>query len=277
MKSCPACHRTYTDDTFTFCLDDGALLTAPYYNPQATLQIPAARETDPPRTEILNLPSTHGDPRPSSPQATARASDPFSYPQEVVAHTSPQRQSGKASKLVGGVIVVLTAGVLLLGYIVWRGNRSAASETLQSDANVQGNVAVATPTAPVSSNVNVNADGVETPKVTGDPSSPWLDGVWEGTGHQNTPEMTWSIKLTAENNTYAIEYPSLRCGGKWTLVEMGESSAKFKEAITRGLERCSSDGDILVEKISDDQVSYKYTLPFIGEVATATLRKGASR
>jgi hypothetical protein len=87
--------------------------------------------------------------------------------------------------------------------------------------------------------------------------------------------MTWSVKLTAAQNSYSIEYPSLRCGGKWTLIEMGEGKAKFKEVITRGAERCSSDGDISIEKISDHQISYKYTLPVIGEVATATLNKGA--
>jgi hypothetical protein len=85
--------------------------------------------------------------------------------------------------------------------------------------------------------------------------------------------MTWSIKLTAENNAYAIEYPSLRCGGKWTLVEISEDHAKFKESINRGLDKCSDGGDITLEKISDSQVSYKYTLPIIGEVASATLRK----
>lgn len=45
MKSCPTCNRTYSDDTFTFCLSDGTLLSAPY-DPQATLIIPT-RDTDP--------------------------------------------------------------------------------------------------------------------------------------------------------------------------------------------------------------------------------------
>ena len=30
MKKCPKCNRTYADDGFTFCLEDGALLSAPY-------------------------------------------------------------------------------------------------------------------------------------------------------------------------------------------------------------------------------------------------------
>jgi hypothetical protein len=33
MKKCPQCNRTYADDTLSFCLEDGALLSASY-NPQ---------------------------------------------------------------------------------------------------------------------------------------------------------------------------------------------------------------------------------------------------
>lgn len=36
MKECPTCKRTYADETTTFCLDDGSLLSAPF-DPQATL------------------------------------------------------------------------------------------------------------------------------------------------------------------------------------------------------------------------------------------------
>lgn len=39
MKSCPQCHRTYADESFSFCLDDGALLSAAE-NADATLVLP---------------------------------------------------------------------------------------------------------------------------------------------------------------------------------------------------------------------------------------------
>jgi len=272
MKSCPTCKRTYADDTFTFCLDDGALLSAPS-DPQTTLQIPAARDTDPPRTEILRFPPGPGDPHSSPQQATPQAFDSFRYPQQLVAEPSPQKRSGNARIIVGGVIVLLTAGVLLLGYMVWRGNQNASTEVAKSDANVQANNAVVTRPAPAKSSNNANTDGVVSPKPTANPSSQWLEGVWEGTGYQKSPKMTWSIKFIAASDTYVIQYPSLRCVGKWTLVEMGDDRATFKEAIVSGLDRCSTGGDVLIEKLSDEQVSYKYTLPVIGEVATATLRK----
>jgi hypothetical protein len=40
MKRCPNCNRTFWDDTYTFCLDDGTLLSAPF-DPEQTLIIPS--------------------------------------------------------------------------------------------------------------------------------------------------------------------------------------------------------------------------------------------
>ena len=48
MKRCPSCHRGYPDDSLTYCLEDGSILsTVP--DPDATLVIPDRRLTD--RTE----------------------------------------------------------------------------------------------------------------------------------------------------------------------------------------------------------------------------------
>lgn len=60
MKSCPTCNRTFADDSITFCLVDGSILSAPY-DPQATLIIPDARSANPAVTEVLpkkDLPET---------------------------------------------------------------------------------------------------------------------------------------------------------------------------------------------------------------------------
>ncbi|HEV2914182.1 MAG TPA: pectinesterase family protein [Pyrinomonadaceae bacterium] len=57
MKRCPACDRTYSDEhELNFCLDDGAPLLrveSPSFGSQETLRIPAARETEQGRTDIL--------------------------------------------------------------------------------------------------------------------------------------------------------------------------------------------------------------------------------
>lgn len=39
MKTCPHCNRTYSDESFSFCLDDGSLLSASH-DPKATLIMP---------------------------------------------------------------------------------------------------------------------------------------------------------------------------------------------------------------------------------------------
>jgi hypothetical protein len=62
MKRCPACNRTYADDTLTFCLADGTLLSAPY-DRQATEVLP-------------NLQSTVASPTPVSPSGQSPAALP---------------------------------------------------------------------------------------------------------------------------------------------------------------------------------------------------------
>lgn len=65
MKSCPACNRTF-EDTLTFCLVDGSILSAPF-DPGATRPT-ASRDTDPARTErIYAAPNATGQTQPSKP------------------------------------------------------------------------------------------------------------------------------------------------------------------------------------------------------------------
>lgn len=52
MKYCPHCRRTYTDETISFCLDDGQLLTADYSG-APTLPISSALATDEKPTPVL--------------------------------------------------------------------------------------------------------------------------------------------------------------------------------------------------------------------------------
>ncbi len=51
MKRCLRCNRTYWNDEFAFCLDDGTLLSAPY-DLQQTVVLPSPGNTDLPATEV---------------------------------------------------------------------------------------------------------------------------------------------------------------------------------------------------------------------------------
>lgn len=118
--------------------------------------------------------------------------------------------------------------------------------------------------------------GAETavPAVSANMKALRLDGIWEGAAYQINTNTTWTIKLTARNNTYFIEYPSLSCGGDWTLIDKNLNSARFKEKITYGIGRCVDDGDVIIERISDSQIAYKYIEPnSTVVVASAILKK----
>jgi hypothetical protein len=67
MKQCPQCNRTYADESITFCLADGALLSAPY-DPEATQRIYPPRSTNPPPTEILPAQQSYPIAQKSSPR-----------------------------------------------------------------------------------------------------------------------------------------------------------------------------------------------------------------
>jgi hypothetical protein len=47
MKRCPQCGRTYADEALIYCLNDGTLLLSAATDPQATLVMPPARQTEP--------------------------------------------------------------------------------------------------------------------------------------------------------------------------------------------------------------------------------------
>ncbi|HKR01583.1 MAG TPA: lysylphosphatidylglycerol synthase transmembrane domain-containing protein [Pyrinomonadaceae bacterium] len=83
MKSCPVCHRTYADETIAFCLDDGAVLSAPSDNEQATLAL----------------------------------SDPVPSPTKE--STAPEKKAGSKKLTPIGIIFALL-GLLLFAYFVWK-------------------------------------------------------------------------------------------------------------------------------------------------------------
>jgi uncharacterized membrane protein YeaQ/YmgE (transglycosylase-associated protein family) len=117
MKSCPTCNRTF-EDSFTFCLIDGSVLSAPF-DPQATKRIPVARITKAPPTEVLpshrkvnqdNLAPTV--PSPLLPLPPMQPYVPFGYSPPNNAPISVEKlPSGEDAR--GWIITGLIMGIIL--------------------------------------------------------------------------------------------------------------------------------------------------------------------
>jgi hypothetical protein len=86
----------------------------------------------------------------------------------------------------------------------------------------------------------------------------WLRGNWEGTGYQIDDNSTWTMSLTASGRRYRIEYASLGCGGEWRLVSINSRRARFRERLNHGLDACSNEGTVVVERLSYAQVIFIY-------------------
>jgi hypothetical protein len=149
MKQCPACNRTYADDSITFCLADGALLSAPYdhYDQGATQRIPA-RLTNPPPTEVLT------------------AQPP---PTEVLPHYLPQAQpvrpSNNSKYLLAALLLILVVGGILALVLLNKKTPSTSSSVYSS--NTAGNT---------STNANVTPTRAPTDYLR----TPWLGlEVWQ--------------------------------------------------------------------------------------------------
>src|SRR3569832_1594539 len=101
MKQCPVCKNTYTDDSLTFCLNDGARLISSY-DPQ---QLPAG-----------------GNPTEQQQMRHGRVSIPIDSPSVAtqiappIVVTTPPVRKGCSPVLVG--IFLLLLGVFAIGGIV---------------------------------------------------------------------------------------------------------------------------------------------------------------
>lgn len=119
MKRCPTCGRTYADESLSYCLDDGAVLSAAY-EPEQTQRIPAPRATN------------------------------------LVTEALPAAQTPQASKAGGRpALVYVLIGLLALlaggAFVAWLKRDSAAPSTAQSE--VRGNAA-----SPAESNASLEEE-----------------------------------------------------------------------------------------------------------------------
>jgi hypothetical protein len=146
MKSCPICNRTF-EDSFSFCLVDGAVLSAPY-DPQATLALPHSQRTEPPPTEIL----------PSSTQPFDRQRS-SRIPISGAIQQQQQRQHASHFWLIGvaGFLLIVGAAIALsAGLWLSKSNPKATTTEVDSEKRNKAVTSNATPQStrsPASSSV----------------------------------------------------------------------------------------------------------------------------
>jgi hypothetical protein len=115
------------------------------------------------------------------------------------------------------------------------------------------------------------------PAYAGQPDkSNQFTGEWEGSGTQSDGGH-WSIRVNSRPTGYFIDYPSLVCGGVWKLFKVTESSLVFKETLTYGIERCLDQGEIVINKIAQDKVSYYWSSVKSKITAAGALTRQADR
>ena len=110
--------------------------------------------------------------------------------------------------------------------------------------------------------------------VCGQTRGGWLRGEWAGTGYQTDSESTWAMVLNFGRGRYTAEYPSLECTARWRLLSLTRTRAVFSETITKGEEKCSPRGRVVIERLNGRQLGYRYSYQGSKEfVASAILSR----
>ena len=117
MKRSPACNRTFSDETLSFCIADGQLLS-PSYDSPATLPLTPARATDGAVTEIL--PSALTPERAREIIRRNRIAGLVGIPIGAIImlaalSSNPQSQD----QPIAGLIAAAVLGALIYGYMFW--------------------------------------------------------------------------------------------------------------------------------------------------------------
>jgi hypothetical protein len=114
MKICPSCNRTYNDDTLSFCLADGSVLSAAH-DPQETQRIPAPRSTNASPTEVL-YPAPRQDDSPALLQPTIQAPQPPPFYSAKPQSQLPETRSSRTGLFIG--VAVLLGIIIGVGLTV---------------------------------------------------------------------------------------------------------------------------------------------------------------
>ena len=66
--------------------------------------------------------------------------------------------------------------------------------------------------------------------------------------------------FTARSQRFTSDYPSLNCGGRWQLIAIDGYRARFKERLNRGQDKCTDNGNVVIQRLNKSQVLFLYSL-----------------
>ena len=114
MKSCPTCHRTYSDNDAPFCTEDGTpLVSDGVYNPQQPTMPGSAYGNTPPPPQYA----------------------PQQYPPQQPWAPPPARSAGNSKVIIGVVVgLLLLAGIGVGIYLLTRSSGSSTSSSTSTGA-----------------------------------------------------------------------------------------------------------------------------------------------
>lgn len=171
--------------------------------------------------------------------------------QELVGYSMKSRQDWSRHPLVVAVLVA-AAVVTIVGFFT--GGQPVTS-LLRSRPNEVLSEAAASATESARDVSSVKPRSSVTGEETGEPhrNPPTMLrflGQWRGTGEQYSPRQNWTIVMDLREGTVggaigSITYPSLRCGGTLTLLDIDRDEVHLLEDITFG--NCLDNGTIRME------------------------------
>ncbi len=156
MKKCPDCNRTYSDDTLSFCLKDGAILSAPY---------------DPRETRPVNR----------EPLPTLEISSSAARTNEMTPSVSSKR-SGRRVLLITLAVAVLLATGLVIGanWKAWFGGDNLQAK--ESGLESAGGKPTPQPTPSIAPSATPQSTPSAKPTPTPTPAKKLdMKGTWTGT------------------------------------------------------------------------------------------------
>src|SRR5436190_3213193 len=164
MKQCPSCNRTYSDESISFCLADGALLSASYDSPKA----------EAPLTEVLNSPRVEVPPtQPARRAASTMTSLPGAHKYGAAGIDDAEQ---KRSRLVWAAmvlaLVIIGVAFLTVRFFLSRQDETISTVPAQaSPAPVSPAQASPTQASPVQATTNPTPGPAVLTKPTPQPST----------------------------------------------------------------------------------------------------------